>query len=72
MRNQERGESPGELLRQYRDVATALYSRDKPPVMCPLNQAAMATVRSRVSMRGIQRKRSLAGRLMHPPCMHVR
>ena len=65
--------TPGELLSKYRDAARALYSRDTPPVRCPLNQSAMAMVRSRVSMRGINRmRRSLTGKLMHPPCMHVR
>jgi len=61
----------GELLFKYRDVALALYSRTTPPVGCPLNQSAMSMVRSRVSMRGINRmRRSLTGKLMHPhACM---
>ena len=61
----------GALLRLHPDVANAIYSKQQPPISCPLNQAAMAHVRSRVSMRGFRRQRSLAGKLMHPPCMHA-
>ena len=43
--------SPAELIRQERALALTIFSREEPPVQCPLSTIVMDNVRARVSMR---------------------
>jgi hypothetical protein len=44
--------TPSELVRQERAFALTLFSREQPPVECPLSTIVMDQLRARVSMRG--------------------
>ena len=53
--------SPGQFVAEHRDFALTLFSREDPPVSCPLSAAAMEGVKSRVNMRGGKNKGSAVG-----------
>jgi len=43
--------SPGQLVKKHREFALTLFSKEDPPVSCPLNIAAMDNIKARVNMR---------------------
>ncbi len=43
--------APVEYLQQYRPMALQMFSREHPPVACPLNDAAVDMIRSKINMR---------------------
>ena len=51
--------TPAELVRLNRDFALSLFSREEPPVPCPLHPLALQQVQSRVVMRGGASKKQL-------------
>ena len=52
--------TPAEFVRQYRDFALTVFSREEPPVSCPLNMVMVEAIRSRINMRGGKAGRSIA------------
>ena len=52
--------TPAEFVRQYRDFALTVFSREEPPVSCPLNMMMVEAIRSRINMRGGKAGRSIA------------
>ena len=53
--------SPAQLLREYPALCLSVFSRESPPVSCPLNKTAMSFVRSKISCRGNKESNNLAG-----------
>ena len=60
--------TPAELVRQYRDFALTLFSREQPPVSCPLNSVMVEAVRSRISMRGSKAAKTVTMAMTGVPC----
>ena len=60
--------TPGQLVRDDRAFALTLFSREEPPVACPLNMMAVECLRSRVCMRGGGLKRNVP--TLHAGALH--
>ena len=60
--------TPAELVRQYRDFALTFFSREQPPVSCPLNSVMVEAVRSRISMRGSKAAKTVTMAMTGVPC----
>jgi hypothetical protein len=60
--------SPGRFLQLFPAVAGAIFSAQKPPVTSPLNQSAIAFVRSRIRMRGVP---AAVPMNIQGPCLHM-
>jgi len=43
--------SPGTLVREHREFALTLFSKEDPPVSCPLNMALVEGIKARVNLR---------------------
>ena len=53
--------TPAELLRQTPELALSFFSRDEPPVSCPLQKMSLDQLQSRVVLRGCKQLTLAAG-----------
>ena len=63
--------TPAQLAREHLPLALKIFSREDPPIPCPLNTMLMDRVRQRVQMRpGGGRKKTLFGGSTGATCLH--